>query len=172
MFKFTVLFMLMLSLNTFADPRKDKSHPCAKDFPLYCQDEAPSDENFWDCLGKKMNLLSPQCSTFMKEEVYLKLNDCGKDILSFCPGNKMNYGNWIPCLKERRSELSNKCSRMLLKIEKKWKLRGEFVSSCKTDIKKHCKKSSDRQCLPVIRELDVSLLTPECAKTMTELKAL
>lgn len=166
------VIFLSFSMNGFTDPRKDKSHPCAKDFPLHCQDQAPSDENYWDCLGKKMSMLSEQCSTFMKEEVYLKLNDCGKDILNFCHGTKMNYGNWVPCLQERKSELSNKCSRMISKMERKWKIRAEFTTTCKSDIGKLCKKSDDRQCLPVIREMDPSVLTPECAKTISEIKAL
>lgn len=170
--KFVFAMVLIISFSVHADPRKDKSHPCAKDFPLHCQGEAPSDENYWDCLGKKMSILSEQCSTFMKEEVYLKLNDCGKDILNYCPGNKMNYGNWLPCLQDRKSDLSNKCSRMVLKIEKKWKIRADFMNVCKAEIGKHCKKSDDRQCLPVIRDMDPSLLSPECAKNVSDLKSM
>ena len=153
------------------DVRKDKSHACATDFPVYCKEEIPSDTNYWGCLGRKMNMLSPKCTEFMKV-VYKEQNDCGKDILTFCNGSKMNYGNWVPCLKDKKSSVSNKCSRMLDNLDKRLTVRKAILETCKTEKEKNCAKLTTEACVGKINKLPESELSTACKAKVNELKAL
>lgn len=166
------LLLLLFSFNLMAqtsDPRQDKKHACASDMQTFCKDEMPSDANFWGCLGRKMNLLSPKCSEFMAG-IYTRLNDCGSDILALCEGNQKNYGNWYKCIDKRRGEVSKKCQKMLDGIGQRYKDNGDALKACSKEKAKHCATIDERQCLPKIRSLAESELSPECKSKLAATK--
>ena len=166
------LLMMLVSFNLFSqstDPRQDKNHACTMDFPLHCKDEVPSDSNYWGCLGKKMNMLSPKCSEFM-EGVYLRLNACGKEILALCPGQKKNYGNWSRCLSGRKSEVSSKCAKKLNEIEGRYNKWAEVYKTCEKERAKHCGSLEQGACMGKVRNLPESELSSECKAKLSSMK--
>ena len=167
-----LLLALLFSFSVMAqvDPRTDKSHACATDFPMHCKDEIPNDENNWSCLGRKMNMLSPKCTEFMKV-VYEKQNDCGKDVLTYCNGSKMNYGKWVPCLNERKSSVSKKCAVMLNSIAKKMELRNAVSDTCAAEKKTACKNTPVEACIGTMNQLPAKDLSPACKAKIDELTA-
>lgn len=167
--KLVLFFFVFFSAIAFADVRKDKNHACATDFPVYCKEEEPSDANHWNCLGRKMNILSTKCTAFM-EGIYLGQNACGKEILSLCPGTKKNYGNWYMCLISRKSEVSGKCSKMLTEIEARYARGAEAMKACSKDKVKHCGSLEPRQCMNKIHKLPESELSPECKAKLATMK--
>ncbi len=169
--KFVLLFLFSFNLMAqTTDVRQDKSHACATDFPVYCKDEVPSDTNYWNCLGRKMNLLSPKCTEFMTG-IYTRLNACGKDILALCPGTKKNYGNWSKCLAGRKSEVSLKCAKMLSDIETRHSKWDEAYKACSRDKAKHCGSLEPRECMGKIVKLPSADQTPECRAKLATMKS-
>lgn len=168
-----LVFLALLSFTLWAqenDPRKDKTHPCFMDFPLFCKEEVPGEHNAWNCLGQKFHVLSEKCTEFMSE-VYLRTNECGKDALTFCPGSKKNYSNWHKCLEKRENVLSKKCLKLVKKIQRRHVLEETLPQICQQDSAKHCQYIPAEECMDVIKKLSAAELSSECNNLVQDYKS-